>query len=140
MPITHEPNGRGPYGLTNPKAWINVTAKDIPPGWIDNMVKRLFDEANRQLIRLERASSQLSDKKDHDNSFPDHPERRATDAHTLSTIVRLVDKLIGLETGRSQIRATKAVRKPKDVRKALAKQLFSGPGQTTKKAPPAGAE
>ena len=123
MPITHEPNGRGPYATTNPNAWKNVTAEDIPPGWIDNMVKRLFDELNRQLIRVERTSSQISDKKDVHGNYEDDPERRASDAHTLATLVRSMEKLDSLETKRAGVRATKAIRKPKDVRKALAKQI-----------------
>lgn len=123
MPLTHEPTGRGPYASTNPKAWKNVTAEDIPPGWIDNMVKRIFDELNRQLIRVENTSKQLSDKKDARGQFEDDPKRRASDANTLASLIRSMEKAIELEMGRSENRAIKAVRKPKDVRKALAQQI-----------------
>jgi hypothetical protein len=96
------------------------------------MVKRLFDELNRQLIRVERASSQLSDKKNAQDEYDDDPERRASDAHTLATLVRSVEKLISIDGGRSAIRATKAARKPKDVRKVLAKQISGKPERSGK--------
>jgi hypothetical protein len=109
--------------MTNPNYWKNLTAEDVPPGWIDNMVKRLFEELNRQLLRVERTSKQESDKKDARDNYPDDPVRRGSEAHTLSTLVRSMEKLTELETKRAAVRSTKATRKPKDVRKALAKQI-----------------
>jgi hypothetical protein len=41
-----------------------VEAEDIPQGWMDDMVKRLFDVLNRRMIRLEMAQARVSDAKD----------------------------------------------------------------------------
>ncbi|MEJ1967106.1 MAG: hypothetical protein WDN03_00505 [Rhizomicrobium sp.] len=40
---------------THPRHWIGINAEDIPQGWIDDMVKRLFEELNRQILRVENA-------------------------------------------------------------------------------------
>jgi hypothetical protein len=52
------------YSRTHPKYWEGVEAEDIPQGWMDHMVKRLFNILNRRMIRLERAQASLSDAKD----------------------------------------------------------------------------
>ena len=49
------------YARENSKHWIGVEAEDIPQGWIDDMVKRLFDVMNRNLIRLETAQRAVND-------------------------------------------------------------------------------
>jgi hypothetical protein len=46
---------------TNPKYWVGVEAEDIPQGWMDDMLKRLFDVMNRNLIRLETAQAKVND-------------------------------------------------------------------------------
>jgi hypothetical protein len=53
---------------TNSKHWIGVEAEDIPQGWTDDMVKRLFDVLNREMIRLETEQTRLSDAKDRDGN------------------------------------------------------------------------
>ena len=44
------------------KHWVGVTADDVPPGWIDDMVERLFEIVNRDMIRLESVQLAESDK------------------------------------------------------------------------------
>lgn len=46
---------------TSPKYWVGVEAEDIPQGWMDDMVKRLFDIINRNMIRLETAQAKVND-------------------------------------------------------------------------------
>lgn len=43
------------HSRTHPKHWEGVVAEDIPHGWMDDMVKRLFEMINRDMIRLENA-------------------------------------------------------------------------------------
>jgi hypothetical protein len=58
-PISQE-TGRV-YPRENSKHWIGVEAADIPQGWMDDMVKRVFDVLNRNLIRLETAQAKVND-------------------------------------------------------------------------------
>jgi len=61
MTTTSQEQTGSAYSRTNSKYWIGVEAEDIPQGWIDDMVKRLFDVMNRNLIRLETAQSKVND-------------------------------------------------------------------------------
>jgi hypothetical protein len=58
------------YARTHPKHWVGVTAEDIPQGWMDDMIKRLFDILNRDMIRLESAQIMESDAKGPDRKPP----------------------------------------------------------------------
>jgi len=60
----------GAFARTNAKHWDGVEADDIPPGWMDDMVRRLFDILNRDMIRLEQAQICESDKKGPDGKPP----------------------------------------------------------------------
>ncbi len=51
---------------TSPKYWVGVEADDIPQGWTDDMVKRLFNVLNCEMIRLEAEQTRLSDQKGRD--------------------------------------------------------------------------
>jgi hypothetical protein len=64
MPKTSPQKTGSAYPRENPKHWIGVEAEDIPQGWMDDMVKRLFDVLNRRMIRLEMAQARVSDAKD----------------------------------------------------------------------------
>ncbi len=55
MTTTSQEQTGSAFPRENPKHWIGVEAEDIPQGWMDDMVKRLFDVMNRNLIRLETA-------------------------------------------------------------------------------------
>ena len=114
---------RRAYARTHYKHWIGITAEDIPPGWIDDMVKRLFEELNRQMIRLEKTSTQASDKKDHNDMIEDDPEKREKNARTLTKLRTDLEHLTKLEMDRASLRATKSARKPSAARAKLAQQL-----------------
>lgn len=64
MPKTSQQETGSAYARENPKHWIGVEAEDIPQGWMDDMVKRLFDILNRRMIRLEKAQIAQSEQKD----------------------------------------------------------------------------
>jgi hypothetical protein len=51
------------YPRTSSKHWNGVVAEDIPQGWMDDMVKRLFEMINRDMIRLETAQLKASTEK-----------------------------------------------------------------------------
>ena len=59
--MTSEQKPGSAFPRENPKHWIGLEAEDIPQGWIDDMVKRLFDVINRTLIRLETAQMKVND-------------------------------------------------------------------------------
>jgi uncharacterized protein YlxW (UPF0749 family) len=113
--ITSPPTGGGPYASTHPKAWVGVTAEDIPQGWMDDMVKRLFDQLNRQLIRLEDTKKDETEKHD--------ANTRAADARTLASLERTLDKLTRLEQQRALARETKVAAKNDDVLAALERRI-----------------
>jgi hypothetical protein len=60
------PSTGSAYTRTHPKHWEGVVAEDIPHGWMDDMVKRLFEMINRDLIRLESAQLKVNSEKDPD--------------------------------------------------------------------------
>ena len=109
-------DGARVYARTHPKHWINITAEDIPPGWIDDMVKRLFEELNRQLIRIERTSMQVTDKKNASDEYDDNPDEREQHARTLARIQTQLERLTQMEMERASLRATKKFRKPRESR------------------------
>jgi hypothetical protein len=107
-------------GSANPresiKHWVGVTADDIPPGWIDDMVKRLFEIVNRDMIRLEGVQLAESDKD------PDGQRKEAKDPKEVldavaqrqrlaTEIRRNLEKLSALETKRAQPRKTERRKK-----------------------------
>ena len=117
-------DGARVYARTHPKHWIGLTAEDIPPGWIDDMVKRLFDELNRQMLRVERASKQISDKKDSQGNYPDTDDEREQHARTLKSLQTSLERLTVLDAKRETLRKTvKRMTKPGETRARLAKKL-----------------
>ena len=111
------------YARTHPKHWINITAEDIPPGWIDDMVKRLFEELNRQIIRVERVSEQKSDKKDTQGNYEDNPVEREQSARVLASLQRSLERLTLMETGRAPQRKSRKSEKPGETRARLTQRL-----------------
>jgi 23S rRNA pseudoU1915 N3-methylase RlmH len=107
---------------TAPDAWIGRQAKDIPPGWMDHMIRRLFDEWNREMIKLE-------DLKSGSNKSADAASR-AHDARTLAQLERSLERLIKLETARAALRSTKVSNNNEGARAALVRDLdkLLGPG------------
>jgi hypothetical protein len=119
-PMTNAHRGRE-YARTNPKHWINLTAEDIPPGWIDDMVKRLFEELNRQLLRFEKTGS--TDPVDVEAGNASGPAQtgergdeksiaaaREQDARTLARLQASLERLTKMEMDRASLRATKSSR------------------------------
>jgi hypothetical protein len=96
MPITGEAKGQGSFADTSMRAWIGREAEDVPPGWMDNVVKRMLEQVNRQLIRVEDA------KEEEDNT----PESRDMNSRALARLQLTMDRLVRLETQRSKSRAT----------------------------------
>ena len=112
---------------TNPLHWKNISAEDIPPGWIDNMVKRLFEVLNGSLIRIERASAQRTDAKGPNGKYEDDPDRDEQDARTIASLQRSLALLTKMEIEGKSRRATKKTRTRIETREAIAKQLAETP-------------
>ena len=116
---------RRAYPRTNAKHWIGVSAEDIPPGWIDDMVKRLFDELNRQMIRAERISEQESDKKNAKGEYDDNPELREKAARTLGRLQSQLERLTQMEMERASLRATKKTRTRTETRADIRRSVLA---------------
>jgi len=121
---TSPEDGARVYPRTNPKYWKNISAEDIPTGWMDDMVKRMFDELNRQLIRIENTSTQESDKKDANGLIDDEPDKREKNARVLARIQTTLERLTRMESERIANRATKTIRKPEEARAEIERKVF----------------
>ena len=97
-----------------------IKPEDIDMEWINTMVNRLSRQLEKQLKSVEKYSAAAK---------PLEVERFLKNARTLSTIQKTLAELIDTKIQSDAIRATKAARKPKDVRKKLAKQISGEPQQ-----------
>jgi len=75
---------RRAFARTHPNHWIGIDAKDIPTGWMDDMVNRLFEELNRQIAAAENASIKRAEKKDGNGKVIDNLVEREQNARILS--------------------------------------------------------
>ncbi len=86
MPHTCAPTGRGPKGVSARSTWASTQdPNEIPEGWIDQMTKRLLDELNRQLIRMENVKN--------DDFSVTTAATREHDARTLAQLERTLGRL-----------------------------------------------
>jgi len=93
------------YPRTNPNHWIDVTAEDIPHGWMDDMVKRLFEIINRDLIRLENAQVSVPVEKGADgNPVPEQLDKVAQEIakrqRLVAALQRSMERLTQMELKR----------------------------------------
>jgi hypothetical protein len=90
-----------------------AAATDTAPDseWLDDMVKRLISELEKQLSRV----SQAQDAGD--------AQSRAADARTLSSLERTLERLSRLETQRAAVREKKIAKHDPDARAALERRL-----------------
>ena len=66
---------------------------------MDNMIKRLLEQANRQLIKLEDLKK--------DEAKPNDEKHREAESRTLARLGNTIERLIRFETERAALRATK---------------------------------
>ncbi len=93
-------------------AAAGVTPEDIDSEWMNDMVKRLFRELNRQMCQLEGL-------KEGSSTGPD----RAANARTLSSLERTLERLARMERERELLREKKVAKKNDEVRDALIRRL-----------------
>lgn len=93
-------------------AAAGVTPEDIDSEWMNDMVKRLFKELNRQMCQLEGL-------KEGSSTGPD----RAANARTLSSLERTLERLARMERERELLREKKVAVKNDEVRDALIRRL-----------------
>ena len=86
------------------------TPGDIDEEWLDQMVKKLFRELEKQLAAVA-------------GSKPSDASSRAADARTLSSLERTLERLSRLERERAAVRERKVVRHDDDARAALERRL-----------------
>jgi hypothetical protein len=116
--------GTGELPRTNPKHWVGVEADDIPQGWMDDMVRRLFDVLNRDMIRLEAAQIGESDKKDPDgNPLPLDLEHAAKKNRLLNQMQQSLERLTEMEKKRVKARKPKLATSHDESRRKLQRRL-----------------
>ncbi|HEY5347488.1 MAG TPA: hypothetical protein VIJ72_04795 [Rhizomicrobium sp.] len=79
--------------------------------WLDEMVKKLFRELEKQLARVGKAGAR------------ENASGRAADARTLSSLERTLERLARLERERAAVRERKVVRHDEDTRTALERRM-----------------
>jgi len=91
----------------------DLDPNDINPDWLDNMVKRLFTEVQRQLSQVEgfKAESNTG------------VAEREKNARTLASLEHTLERLNRLDAERSAIRKSKGLKHDGNVRKTLARKL-----------------
>ena len=94
---------------------LGICPEDVDEQWMDEMVKRLFHELRKQMSQLETAM-----KKD---DSPEQAGRRATNARTLDSLERTLERLARLEQQRVLSRETKVAAKNDGARAALERKL-----------------
>jgi hypothetical protein len=106
---------RRAYSRENSKYWEGVEADDIPQGWMDHMVKRLFDVLNRDLIRLETDQRRDSDQNRPDGKPPEvNIERVAKRQRMAKDMQHSLERLRSMEMER-----------PKSKKKLTDEQAFA---------------
>ena len=110
-PMTNLPAVRRETAPISPQA-TGVRPDDIDSEWLDDMVKRLFKELNRQMCQLENI-------KEGTGSAPD----RAANARTLSSLERTLERLQRMEREREALREKKVAKKNDEARDALIRRL-----------------
>ena len=99
MVETQEARDDSAFADTTMRAWVGREAEDVPPGWMDNVVRRLLAQVNRELIKLEGTDMEKE---------PNDPATRDQSSQTLHRLELTLGRLIKLETQRAALRTGKA--------------------------------
>jgi hypothetical protein len=118
MPKTSPKQSGSAFARENPKHWIGVEVEDIPQGWMDDMVKRLFEVLNRDMIRLE--AEQISPGNTPDDNLD--LEKAAKQSRLLTQMRTNLEKLRKMETKR-QAKKPQATVNDDDARAELQRQV-----------------
>jgi hypothetical protein len=94
------------------QAAAGVKPDDIDSEWLNDMVKRLFKELNRQMCQLEGL-------KEGSSTAPE----RAANARTLGSLERTLERLARMEREREALRQKKVAKKNDEAREALIRRL-----------------
>jgi len=110
-PMTNQVPARCERAPLSPEA-AGVKPGDIDSEWLNDMVKRLFKELNRQMCQLEGLKEGSGTAAD-----------RAANARTLSSLERTLERLARMEREREALRQKKVARKNDEARDALIRRL-----------------
>lgn len=91
-----------------------IVPDDIDETWLNEMVKRLFSELNRQLSHIERNPP---------NAETVGANERAANARTLASLERTLERLAKLEQQRCDKREKKVASKNGDARRELERKI-----------------
>jgi hypothetical protein len=123
--MTSTEDGARALPRTNAKHWVGVTADDIPQGWMDDMVRRLFDVLNRSMIELETAAVPVLNETNSETAkrkaLLDDAARKTKLANQMQ---QALERLTEMETKRVSTRNARiGARSYDDARKELKRQL-----------------
>ncbi|HXC56095.1 MAG TPA: hypothetical protein VNU97_12430 [Rhizomicrobium sp.] len=94
-----------------------VKPQDIDSNWMDDMVNRLFTELKRELAQLENAKPKVQ----HDRQ---DAAVRATNARTLDSLQRTLERLNRMEADRSARNATRGTINADEARARLEPRIL----------------
>ncbi len=123
--MTDTASGARAFPRTNAQHWVGVTADDIPQGWMDDMVRRLFDVLNRSMIQLESATVPALDANNADSrkrqaALDDAAKKVRLANHMQQALERLTE----METKRVTTRKSRIeARNYDDARKELIRRI-----------------
>jgi hypothetical protein len=114
MPLTPDRKVGGAPTRANFKT-TGVKPDDIDPDWLDEMVKRLFRELNRQLACIENTKADDADTR--------KATMRATHVRALGAIERTLERLARMEQERIAKRQTKTVARNDELRASIQRKI-----------------
>jgi hypothetical protein len=104
MPLTPDPASAA-EAAARKRGLANITPDDIDSERLDHMVRRLFNELDRQLKQAEQSRNQSND-----------ATVRAADARTLASLERTMERLSRAERERAAMHNSRASKKDAKVR------------------------
>jgi erythromycin esterase-like protein len=107
MPLTPDPASAA-QAAARKRELSNLNPDDIDSEKVDQMVRRLFNELDRQLKQAEQSRNQSND-----------ATARAADARTLASLERTMEHLSRIERDRAAMRNSRASKKNEAVRKEI---------------------
>jgi hypothetical protein len=96
-------------------AMKDVRPNDIDPKWMDEMVKRLFNELRKQLSRIEATKPEDNDTK--------NASVRVANVRALDTIERTLERLARMEKQRVESRESKQAQRNDAIRAELHRRI-----------------
>ena len=106
MPNTPDPT------IAVQNAVVPLQPEDVDSDWLDQMVKRLFNELDRQMKQVEESRTGSTD-----------ATGRAANARTLASLERTLERISRAERERAAMRNSKALKKDGNIRAEIERKI-----------------